>query len=91
MIMSLPNQAHTWIGRLSGPLEARAAKASLQSENPKLKVDSWREKLPQLSQVIDFWDVSQLILICIFYFAVVLIAMNTMSMAILEEVMKWEY
>ena len=84
MIMSLPNQAHTWIGRLSGPLEARAAKASLQSENPKLKVDSWREKLPQLSQVIDFWDVSQLILICIFYFAVVLIAMNTMSMAILE-------
>ena len=83
-IMGLPNQAHTWIGRLSGPLEAREAKDILQLENPLLTVDSWREKLPQLSQVIDFWDVSQLILICIFYFAVILIAMNTMSMAILE-------
>ena len=83
-IIGLPEQAHTWIGRLSGPLEARAAKDRLQLENPNLTVDSWREKLPQLSQVIDFWDISQLILICIFYFAVILIAMNTMSMAILE-------
>ena len=83
-IIGLQDQAHTWIGRLSGPLEARSAKDRIQLDNPNLDVDSWREKLPQLSQVIDFWDVSQLILICIFYFAVILIAMNTMSMAILE-------
>lgn len=83
-IMGLNQQAHTWIGRLNGALEAKSAKDSLQKQNSNLKIDSWREKLPQLSQVIDFWDVSQIILICIFYFAVVLISINTMSMAILE-------
>ena len=83
-IMGLEQQAHTWVGRLNGPLEAKSAKESLQQQNSDLMVHSWREKLPQLSQVIDFWDVSQIILICIFYFAVVLISINTMSMAILE-------
>lgn len=83
-ILGLDKQAHSWVGRLKGPLQARQVKESLQAQNPELHIDSWREKLPQLSQVIDLWDVSQIILICIFYFAVVLIAINTMSMAILE-------
>lgn len=83
-ILGFEGQAHQWILSTSRPLEVNELKEKIQQLNPDLIVKSWRDLLPQLSQVLDIWDVTQLILVFIFYFAVILITSNTMSMAILE-------
>ncbi len=83
-IFNLPDQAHSYVLSLKSPLEVQDAQKLLQTTNHKTWIRTWRDDKPQMAAAVDFWAVGQLIIILIFYFAVALIALNTMSMAVME-------
>lgn len=83
-LMNLSHRAHEWVGKTSDPLKIDDFVKDLQLRAPELSIVSWRTDLPQLATVVDHWFIGQIIVMAIFYSAVILIATNTMSMSILE-------
>lgn len=83
-MLALDGQLHEWAIRLRSPLKALDVAERLQAELPGYDVRSWYRFLPQLSQMIEVSNVSRFILALIFYFAVVLVTVNTMYMALFE-------
>ncbi|MCO4782838.1 MAG: ABC transporter permease [Candidatus Cloacimonetes bacterium] len=88
-ILGLYDQAHYYTASIHRVLEAKEIAKELQHLSTNYHVDSWRDILEQVSQALDFWIISQIIILCIFYFAVILICANTMSMSIMER--KYEF
>lgn len=83
-LIGLPKQIHEWVGKTSDPLNIDPLVQNIRFMTPQFSVISWRDDMPQLATVVDHWFIVQIIVIVIFYSAVILIAANTMSMAILE-------
>lgn len=83
-IFNLPDQAHSYVLSLKSPLYVQDAQKLLQANHPKTWIKTWRDDKPQMAAAVDFWAIGQFITILIFYFAVALIALNTMSMAVME-------
>jgi ABC-type lipoprotein release transport system permease subunit len=85
-IMELPEQLHEWIIKIEDPLEPEIPASHIKSslDTNVYKVATWKEILPQISQILELWTVTQVIILFIFYFAVILITFNTMAMAIIE-------
>lgn len=88
-ILGLEEQAHYYTASIHRVLEAKEIAVELQGLSNEYHVDSWRDILEQVSQALDFWIISQVIILCIFYFAVILICANTMTMSIMER--KYEF
>ncbi len=83
-LLVLEGRVHEWSISLKRPIGADVWAVKLQKDLPGKDVSSWYEFLPLLKQSLDLWDVSKWIFAFIFYFAVVLIAANTMYMAFFE-------
>jgi ABC-type lipoprotein release transport system permease subunit len=83
-MLALPGQLHEWAVRLESPLQANAAAAGLRTELPGYDVRPWTRFLPQLNEILRISDVSRFIFALIFYFAVILVTVNTMYMALFE-------
>ncbi|PCJ14970.1 MAG: hypothetical protein COB02_18475 [Candidatus Cloacimonadota bacterium] len=88
-ILGLENQAHYYSAVIHDVLSAKEISKSLQTLSKKYYIQSWRNILEQTSQALDFWIIGQIIILCIFYFAVILICVNTMTMSIMER--KYEF
>jgi ABC-type lipoprotein release transport system permease subunit len=69
---------------LERSLEAPEWAEEYQPHFPDMEVTSWNKFLPQIGQMIEMWDTMKLVFAIIFYFAVILVAMNTMYMALHE-------
>ncbi len=83
-LLVLDDQLHEWAIRLGSPLRARAVAAELGETLPELDVRPWNRFLPLLNEVIEISRVSRLFFALVFYFAVVLVTVNTMYMALFE-------
>lgn len=83
-LMDFTGCCHEWVAAVHDPLLANTVREELQTKLSDLNIKSWRDLLPQLSQSLDLWVWVQFIVLVIFYFAVVLVSFNIMSMAILE-------
>ncbi|MHB9028182.1 MAG: ABC transporter permease, partial [Candidatus Latescibacterota bacterium] len=83
-MLALDGQLHEWAVRLRSPLQANAAAAGLQAELPGYDVRPWTRFLPQLNDILKISEVSRFIFALIFYFAVTLVTVNTMYMALFE-------
>ena len=69
---------------LKHSLEAKKWAEHMQSEFPDMDVTSWNDFLPQIGHVLEIWDTIKFIFAIFFYFAVILVTMNTMYMALIE-------
>ncbi|RMF19407.1 MAG: ABC transporter permease [Candidatus Dadabacteria bacterium] len=83
-VLVLPGRAHRLVIRVEDPMAADLWVAAHKDDLTGVEVRSWRELLPLLSQMQQMWDVGQYVFTLIFYFAVVLIVANTMTMAFFE-------
>jgi len=83
-LLALEGRIHEWSVSLRRPIGADVWAAEMAAKLPGMDVVSWYTFLPLLKQSIDLWDVSEWIFAFIFYFAVILIAANTMYMAFFE-------
>ncbi|MCR4294921.1 MAG: FtsX-like permease family protein, partial [Elusimicrobia bacterium] len=81
-LLVLEGRVHEWVLALRSPLEAKTWAAGL--DLPGLAVSPWNRFLPQMSQMLDSVGATRAIYAVVFYFAVLLITMNTMYMALLE-------
>ncbi|MCJ8345643.1 ABC transporter permease [bacterium] len=88
-ILGLENQAHYYTAVIHRVLEAKEVAIDLKKASQSYHIQSWRDILQQVSQALDFWIVGQIIILSIFYFAVILISANTMMMSIMER--KYEF
>jgi len=83
-ILSLEGRVHEWAASLERVKDAdlwvRAAEPRLRG----MDVESWLTLLPQLGQMLDFIVVNHLFMGLVFYFAAVLVTVNTMYMALIE-------
>ncbi|HUT63095.1 MAG TPA: FtsX-like permease family protein [Anaerolineae bacterium] len=64
--------------------DAKKWASKLQPEFQGMEVTSWNTFLPQIGQIMEAWGAMKFIFAAIFYFAVILVAANTMYMALLE-------
>lgn len=80
----LEGQLHEWAVLLNRPLAAREWATELQAGLDGIDVQSWLEFLPQMGQMMDMWGAMKFVFALIFYFAVILVAVNTMYMAFFE-------
>ena len=69
---------------LKNPVEAKEWAARMQSEFPDMDVTPWNEFLAAVGQTLEIWNTIKFIFAIFFYFAVILVTMNTMYMALLE-------
>jgi len=83
-MLVLEGQLHEWAISLKHPLDAKAWTQELQAEMPDVEVTPWVEFLPAMGQIVEIWDVFEYVFAFIFYFAVILVAVNTMYMAFFE-------
>ncbi|MFH1723492.1 MAG: FtsX-like permease family protein [Elusimicrobiota bacterium] len=86
--LSLEGRVHEWVLALKQPLQAKlwaeAIKEAVKGRG--VEVSPWDRFLPQMSEMIEMTGVYRTIYAVIFYFAVVLVTMNTMYMALHERV-----
>ncbi len=80
----LEGQIHELAIALERSLEASEWAKEYQPQFPDMEVTPWNDFLPQIGQIIEMWDTMKLVFAIIFYFAVILVAMNTMYMALHE-------
>jgi ABC-type lipoprotein release transport system permease subunit len=83
-MFALDAQVHEWVVALKDPKASRAWAAELQARLPEAEVAPWERMLPQIASMIQQSGTSKLLTSVIFYFAVVLVTVNTMYMAQLE-------
>jgi ABC-type lipoprotein release transport system permease subunit len=80
----LDGKVHEWAVSLKKPIEAEIWAKNFAPLIPGDKVTSWYEFLPQMKEVLNLWNGMRYIFVMIFYFAVILVAANTMFMMFLE-------
>ncbi len=83
-MLALDGQVHEWTLRLGSPLQAEAVSARLRLDPEEYDVRSWNRFLPQLNNLLEISRASRFFFALIFYFAVVLVTVNTMYMALFE-------
>ncbi|MCF6192102.1 MAG: FtsX-like permease family protein [Candidatus Hydrothermae bacterium] len=83
-LLNLPDRAHAWVLRLRNPFLATSWAASQQTEG--FEVHPWTDFLPAMGDLVGLWRVGELITALIFYFAVVLITLNTLYMMFFERI-----
>ncbi len=80
----LEGRLHEWAIRLRKPLAAITWAADFQKRNTGVETTAWMTFLPQMGQFLDLWGAFKFIFAGIFYFAVILVAANTMYMSFFE-------
>ena len=85
-MLVLDGRLHEVAVSLKRPLTAREWVAGVLPQFPDYEVSSWYEFLPAMGQIFDLWDAIEWIYAFIFYFAVILVAVNTMYMAFFERI-----
>lgn len=85
-MFALDGQVHEWVVRLSNPKLSQAWAKETQAQVPDAEVASWERMLPQMAAMMRQSGTSKLMTSVIFYFAVVLVTVNTMYMAQLERI-----
>ncbi|MCE5249812.1 ABC transporter permease [bacterium] len=83
-MLVLDGQIHEWAVSLKRPIAAEVWAREFRPEVPGVEVTSWYGFLPQMKQILDYWYAARYIFALIFYFAVVLVAVNTMYMMFFE-------
>ena len=83
-MLVLEGQLHEWAVSLKRPIAAVEWADELQAKVTDAEVTPWHTFLPQMGQIVDIWDVFEYVFAVIFYFAVILVAANTMYMAFFE-------
>jgi ABC-type lipoprotein release transport system permease subunit len=81
---ALEGRVHEWVLKLDNPLQAREWAAGMQASMPGAEITPWQRLLPTIAQMLDASGANKAITALIFYFAVVLVTVNTMYMAQLE-------
>ncbi len=84
--LSLEGRVHEWVLALEHPLQAKLWTAGVAKSAKGLVVSPWDRFLPQMSEMLEMTGVYRMIYAVIFYFAVVLVTMNTMYMALHERI-----
>lgn len=85
-LLGLPDAVHEWGIALRDPLLARDWAALHAEAVPGAGLLPWHGMIPQIAEILDMMGVAQIISAIFFYFAVVLIALNTMSMSFFERI-----
>ncbi|MBN1294806.1 MAG: ABC transporter permease [Candidatus Latescibacteria bacterium] len=83
-MLVLEGGIHEWAISLKKPIKAQEWAQAWQSQLSDVDVTPWNQFLPQMGQLVDIWDIFEYIFALIFYFAVILVAANTMYMAFFE-------
>lgn len=83
-MFALDAQVHEWVVALKDPKASRTWATELQAHLPEAEVAPWERMLPQIASMLQQSGTSKLLTSVIFYFAVVLVTVNTMYMAQLE-------
>ncbi|MBI5210657.1 MAG: ABC transporter permease [Elusimicrobia bacterium] len=85
-MLVLEGKVHEWVVRLKEPLKAKAWAERVSDPRSGVEVAPWNRFLPQMSEMFNMIRLLRGIYAAIFYFAVVLVATNTMYMALLERI-----
>jgi ABC-type lipoprotein release transport system permease subunit len=80
----LQGKLHEWGIKVSRPLEANTIAESLDEKYPGLLIRPWQKFIPQLGETLGMVGAARVIMAIVFYFAVVLVAANTMYMSFFE-------
>ncbi len=83
-MLALEGRLHEWAVSLKKPLSAVEWAQEWQAQMQGAEVTPWNQFLPQMGQIVEIWDVFEYVFAVIFYFAVILVAANTMYMAFFE-------
>ncbi len=83
-MLALEGSIHEWALSIDNPADAAAFAERLAPGLAGLDILSWNRFLPQLNDIFGLTRVFRFIYAVIFYFAVVLVTVNTMYMALLE-------
>jgi len=83
-MFALEGRLHEWAISLNRPLDATLWAASLNTSEQGAVATSWLKFLPEMGQMLDMWNAMKYIFAFVFYFAVILVAANTMYMAFFE-------
>ncbi len=87
-LLGLEGKAHTVVLRLRDPLQAAVWKgrhASLFGAQ-EMEMYSWMDFLPAIAHIVRIWRASESIFGMLFYFAVVLVSLNTLYMMFFERI-----
>jgi ABC-type lipoprotein release transport system permease subunit len=85
-MLVLDGRLHEWAIAMKRPIGADKYAQELQARLPGVEVTSWNRFLPEMGQMLDLWRVLKYIYALIFYFAVILVTVNTMYMAFFERI-----
>ncbi|MFC1692607.1 ABC transporter permease [Candidatus Latescibacterota bacterium] len=83
-MMTLEGRLHEWAVSFNRPLGAVEWAKEFQTGDTDVEVTSWYTFLPLMGQMLDFWKALKYVFAMVFYFAVILVASNTMYMAFFE-------
>jgi len=83
-MLVLDGRLHEVAVSLKRPILAEKWAAAHRDAYPDLEVTPWNDFLPSMGQMLELWGVFKLIIALIFYFAVILVTVNTMYMALIE-------
>jgi putative ABC transport system permease protein len=83
-LLSLGESVHEWAVTIHDPENARAFAAGMNDRFDGAEVMPWNRFLPQLNDLLGLTKVVKYIVALIFYFAVILVTINTMYMALME-------
>lgn len=83
-MLGLDGRVHEWVIHLDSPMISREWAKTAQAKVTDGEVAPWQRMLPVMANMIDKSGVQKAMTAVVFYFAVVLITVNTMYMAQLE-------
>lgn len=83
-MLGMDGRVHEWVVKLDSPMTSRGWAEAMQASVPDAEVSPWQKLLPGMAEMIDKSGASKVMSTIIFYFAVILVTVNTMYMAQLE-------
>lgn len=83
-MFGLDGRIHEWVVKLANPKISRDWAHDAQQRLTEAEVTPWERMLPQIASMVQQSGTSKILTSIIFYFAVVLVTLNTMYMALLE-------
>lgn len=83
-MFGLDGRIHEWVVKLANPKISRDWAHDAQQGLTEAEVTPWERMLPQIASMVQQSGTSKILTSIIFYFAVVLVTLNTMYMALLE-------
>ena len=83
-MMALEGKLHEWAVAMKRPLDALKWTPELKTGSTDFEITPWNQFLPLMGEMLETWKVFKFIFAFIFYFAVILITVNTMYMAFFE-------